>query len=609
MKKSHMSWIWEYYKPYQKKFFILVVISIALTVLLTRNPKLIGQFVEEVIVNKDSSNVFLILGGIVAIAFTCEFGKYGYLLMFQSMAQDVIVHIRHDLFEKIQNMDQEYIKENRTGTLMSRMIGDTQLIVNFLAFSLQEIFVNVILFTTIMIMIFIVNPIFFFSFLIPMPFFIWVGYNHSKKVRPGFVKIREQYARLNTVVQENISGNRVVKAYMKGEYELKKFGDANEGFKDANLESVKVWSRYVPIIDGTGMIMSAILILAGGILYINDSVKLSEIVEMSAYLVLLDRPMRSFGWTINKVEQLLASTGKVREVMSMESKILNSDYDSVNRNVDASEKSCEPVLVGEGRLKGDIEFDHVSFNYGQGTVIQDFNLRISEGKTIAIIGETGSGKSTIIDLIARFYEVSRGEIRIDGKPIQDYDIRFLRNQMSMSLQSVFLFSDTIENNIRYGYPNANEEEITRVADVSGVHGFVEKMPKGYETVIGENGVGLSGGQKQRIALARALIKNPAILILDDTTSSVDMETEYAIHQGLKGMEGQRTTLLVAHRISSIKHADEIIVMKQGKIIERGNHKQLIRKREYYYKVLKNQMGDFDLNLVEKGNEGGLSHEK
>lgn len=610
-KKGNISWLWSYYKRYQIKFYILVAVSMGLTLLLTKNPELIGRFVDEVIVNGDKSNVTLLLCGMVGITLISSIGKYIYLLIFQSTAQDVIFYIRHDLYEKIQNMDQEYIKDNRTGTLMSRMIGDTGIIVNFLSFSLQEIIVNIILAVAVMIMMYTVNPIFFFSFLIPIPFLFLVGYNHSKKVRPGFIKIREQYAKLNTVVQENVSGNRVVRAFMNGEYEFNKFDKLNTGFMDANLESVKVWSRFVPIIDGTGMMMSAILIIVGGLLYIQDAIKLSDIVQMASYLVLLDRPLRSFGWTINKVEQLMASTGKIRELMSIESKLIHQEgmKAQVNGNLKGStnfDNQPKSSMEVENPIEGDIVFDHVSFKYDQEKVIQDFNLHIKKGKTIALIGATGSGKSTIIDLIGRFYEVHSGEIRIDGKPINEYNLRFLRSQMAMSLQNVFLFSDTIENNIRYGYSGANEEEIIKVADVSGVHEFVEKMPAGYGTVIGENGVGLSGGQKQRIALARALIKNPAILILDDTTSSVDMETEYQIHQGLKGMKGHRTTILVAHRISSIKHADEIIVMDQGRIIERGNHRQLIQNKKYYYQVLKNQMGDFDLELVSKMVEEGVN---
>jgi len=503
-------------------------------------------------------------------------------------------------------MDQTTIKANRTGTLMSRMIGDTQLIVNFLSFSLQEIIVNCIMVVVILIMMYRVNPFFLLSFLIPMPFFFLVGLSHSKKVRPGFEKIREKYSILNTVVQENVSGNRVVRAFMNESFEYAKFDEANTGFREANLESVDVWRRFVPIIDGTGMIMSGILILVGGLLYSVDAIRLSDIIQMAAYLSLLDKPLRSFGWTINKVQQLLASTEKVREVM--DSGPVKGQDDYVQKAVEdrGLNKRNQSTSGDVPELRGDIVFDHVSFDYGQGTVIDDFNLEIPWGTTMAFVGATGSGKSTIIDLLARFYQVSKGEIRICDRAIQDYDLHYLRQQMAMSLQSVFLFSDTIENNIRYGYPSANEEEIYDVADISGVSEFVNKMPQGYETVIGENGVGLSGGQKQRIALARALIKNPSILILDDTTSSVDIATEYKIHQGLKNMKAQRTTLLVAHRISSIRHADEIIVMDQGKIIERGTHKELVGRKGHYYEVLKNQMGDFDLSLNQTAMEGEIS---
>ncbi len=597
--KDNARWIWHYYKPYRVKFFVLAAVSMALTWLLTRNPGYIGQYVEEVIEQSDKTNQMRLLWVILGITMLCSFGKYIYLLMFQSMAQDVIFNIRHDLYDRIQTMDQARVKENRTGTLMSRMIGDTEGVMNFLSFGLQEIFVNIITLVIILIMMYRVNPLFFIAFLIPMPFLYSVSRHHSEAVRPGFVKIREQYARLNTVVQENIAGNRVVRAYMNEGYEFDKFDGANKGFREANLASVDVWKRFVPIIDGAGLMMSGILILVGGTLYIKSYIGMAEIVEMAAYLTLLDRPIRSFGWAVNKIEQLMASTDKIRQVMSVESALMPRNEDEeVPKVIPIATSAKWRSLPADQSIQGKIEFDHISFGYEDEPVIEDFNLTVEQGTTVALIGATGSGKSTIIDLVGRFYEVSAGEIRIDGRPVQDYDLRVLRSQLAMSLQSVFLFSDTIENNIRYGYPDADEMTVRQVAEVSGALEFISKMPRGFETVIGENGVGLSGGQKQRIALARALIKDPPILILDDTTSSVDMETEYRIHQGLKDMNNRRTTLLVAHRISSIKHADEIVVMDGGRIIERGTHRSLIKDRGYYYRVFKNQMGDFDFDVEE-----------
>jgi ATP-binding cassette, subfamily B, multidrug efflux pump len=582
---GNIRWIWRYYKAYQLKFYLLLGFSFAITFLLAMNPRLIGQFVEVVITSGDDEQALFYLGGILAITIVGTFGRYFYLLIFQSTAQDVLYHIRQELYNKIQNMDQETLKANRTGTLMSRMIGDTQMIGNFLSFSLQEIIGNVIMTVLVLFLMYTVNPLFFVSFLIPIPLLFYVGFKHSKEARPGFVQIREQYAKLNTVVQENVTGNRVVRAFMNKDYEYKKFNASNDGFRTANLESVKVWSRFVPVIDGTGMMMVGILLLSGGILYTLDAIRLSDIIQMSAYLALIDRPIRSFGWTINKIEQLMASTVKVREVMELEAKLQTS------KDIYESDLSDSPI-------KGDILMKNVSFKFDDETVINDFNLHIPRGTTVAFVGATGSGKSTVIDLIGRFYEVNSGEIRIDNKPLADYDLKYLRSQISLSMQNVFLFSDTIENNIRYGFTGADDEEVYRVAGISGVHEFVEKMPEGYGTVIGENGVGLSGGQKQRIALARALLKNQPILILDDTTSSVDMETEYQIHQGLKKMKHKPTTIIVAHRISSIKHADEIVVMDKGSIIERGTHRQLLQQKGYYYQVFKNQMGDFDTDIHE-----------
>lgn len=593
--KKQLQWLWSYYHIHKVKFVIWTSMAILCSYLLTVNPRIIGTVINELIAKKgliqgEEKKLIAYLLGMVGITVLTTLGRYIYLLGYQKIAQDVVFEIRKDVYHKIQKLDFEYLKKTQIGTLMSRVIGDTESILNFLAFAMQEMFVNFLTFIFVMILVLQVSPLLFFALLMVLPLFYVMGRLHSKYIRPVFVKTREHYARLNSTVQENVSGNRVVRAFLNEEYELEKFDRENDAFMKINLDAVKIWGKYIPILDSSGLMLYGVMIGVCGYLYSRSVMNIGEVAQMFAYIGLVERPLRSFGWMVNRVEQVIASQGKIMELMAIRPKVSNPYELEESRDFSSKsdgEKNYPPI-------RGEIEFKKVSFGYEDELVVQDFDLHIKPGQTVALIGATGSGKSTVTELIARFYDITQGELLIDSKPVDSYDLQYLRNQIAMSMQDVFLFSDTISNNITYGHMQAKEEEIRFASSISGVSDFVDKMPEGFDTVIGESGVGLSGGQKQRIALARALIKNPPILILDDTTSSVDMETEYEIHKALKQMPGKRSMILIAHRISSIKDADEIIVMDQGRIIERGSHEELLEKQGYYYSVFCNQLGDFDL---------------
>ena len=285
---------------------------------------------------------------------------------------------------------------------------------------------------------------------------------------------------------------------------------------------------------------------------------------------------RMAGWLINDIQRFSASGEKIMELMNTKPKIKNSENQ-----------------VEEDRIKGNIEFKNVNFNYGDEEVLEDINLKVSPGQTIAIIGHTGSGKSTFVSLLCRFYECTKGEILVDGYNIKDFNLRRLRKNIAVAMQDIFLFSDTIEGNIAYGLPTASMDEVRWAASIAGADDFINKMEEGYDTIVGERGVGLSGGQKQRISLARALLKNPSIIILDDTTSSLDIQTENNIRHSLDKYFKDKTTFIIAHRISSVKNADMILVLNNGRIIERGTHSELLVKKGEYYNVYINQFGNFD----------------
>src|SRR5690606_35721687 len=389
-------------------------------------------------------------------------------------------------------------------------------------------------------------------------------------------EIREQDAILNTRAQENISGVRVVKAFAREDYESKRFATENWKYVQKNMRASYIWSTYFPFMDFLSNLSPIILLGFGGYMVIKGTISLGTLVAFTGYMWMITNPMRMLGWLINMTEQAISSGEKIFYYLDIGSSI----------------KEKENALFPEN-FRGHICFEDVSFRYRQNYVLKNINLDIPPGSTIAIMGATGSGKTSIVNLLGRFYDCSRGRITIDGIDIKDYKLKELRRQIGYVMQETFLFSETIKANIAFGRMDASMEEIIKAAKIAQAHDFIMEMPYGYDTIIGERGMGLSGGQKQRIAIARAILIDPKILILDDSTSSVDMETEYKIQKALKDVTRNRTTFIIAHRISSVKDADEIIVLDNGEIKERGTHKTLLDKKGLYYNMYREQYKDFD----------------
>ena len=341
------------------------------------------------------------------------------------------------------------------------------------------------------------------------------------------------------------------------------------------MASAKVSRTYLPWLDGLAGSLSVIALILGGIFVINGEMTLGDLVAFNGYLWMLNNPMRMSGWLINDVQRFSAACIKIRQMLAQESKI----------PVHQQEK-LEPI-------KGFVEFKDVSFHFSDDpnqNVLENINFKIGPGQTLGILGETGSGKTTLVNLVGRFYDPTEGEVLIDGKNAKEYPVRQMRENISMVMQDVFLFSNTISDNIAFGNPLADEGFIRQMAVVADADTFISRMPQGYETIVGERGVGLSGGQKQRISLARALAKDPSILILDDTTSAVDMETESKIQQELTKLTGEKTTFIIAHRISSVREADQILMMEKGRVVEQGTHEELVSLRGKYYEVYQKQLG-------------------
>lgn len=570
------TWLFKYIKPYVPGMVFAFTLTIVNTVLSNIRPLLQGEIVDRVFQKGDITDLSkLVLGMLLCILFKDVFRIIDHYIL-EGTSQKVVKNMRLELYNSLQKQDFSFFDSNRTGDIMNRLTGDIDSIRHFVAWVTNGIVENLFLFITALIILGSINWQLTLVLCLLTPVIGFTGVSFSKKVGPAFKNARARLSELNTVAQENISGNRVVKALVREEYETEKFDRANNAYRKANIESNRISQKYVPTLNFLANTLNVLVLTVGGWMVINKYMTIGQFVTFNSMSWALNTPMRSLGWLINDTSNMLASAEKVKEFYLAQPKIVDCKTED------------------EGRLSGEVEFKNVSFSYDGTAAVKNISFTASKGQTVAIIGETGSGKSTIANLMFRFYDVDEGEVLLDGKNVKDISLKKIRSSMAMAMQDIFLFSDTIEGNIAYSNPNATMEQVKAAAKKADANLFIKRMPEGYDTIIGERGVGLSGGQKQRISLARALLKAPSILILDDTTSSVDMETEKYIQQMLKKEAENRTMFIIAHRISSVKNADLILVMEKGRIIERGTHEELLALGGKYKEVYDTQTGSFDV---------------
>lgn len=576
-----MQWFFGFLKKYRPKMIFALSLVTITSLIAVVNPYISGIVVDDVIKGGNHKILPLMVGVMISATIVRAVVKYWFLIIFEQSSQDMLYSMRDYVYRRFLEQDFSFYNKNRTGDLMSRQTGDMDAIRHFVAYVIYNIYENVLLFVVALIMIFFVDWRLALCMIVVLPITAWIAAKQLKTVKPAFHNIRQHFSSLNTAVQENVSGNRVVKAFTKEEFEVDKFNKENDGYREAELNAASIWRKYVPIFEFLANILTVILYLIGGLMVIEGHMSMGKLVTVSGYLWMLNMPLRQAGWLANDYQRFVTSVEKIHSTVIVEP--------SIREPENAVEKE---------HFKGDIIFNHVSYHAEDEVILKDINFHVKPGQTVGIIGATGSGKSTLMNLLCRFYDVTDGEITVDKINLKDMDLFSLRGNIGMAMQDVFLFSDTIEGNIAYGRPSCSFEEVVEVAKIANAHDFILQMPDGYDTIVGERGVGLSGGQKQRISLARALLKNPSIIILDDTTSAVDMETETQIQSALGSIHAKHTVFIIAHRISSIKDADQILVLDNGRILEAGNHEELLEKQGYYYTVFHHQYGDFD--VVERG---------
>ncbi len=509
-----------------------------------------------------------LLVGLVVVKGVCRVTSQ---VLFETSSQGVLFMMRDKVYRKLLQEDFAFYNKNRTGDLMSRQTGDMDAIRHFVAYVIYIVYENVLYFVLSIVMIFQTNMPLAFCMVLVLPLSALTVLKQQSRVKPAFKRCRDAFSSLNAFVQENISGNRVVKAFAKEDYEMEKFAAENDKYREAELGASEIWKKYVPVFEFLSYLLMIILMLVGGVMVIKGQMTMGGLVAVNGYLWMLTTPLRMAGWWVNDIQRFTTSVEKI--------------YDTYSAEPDVK---CPKQAVKRKHLEGNIAFRNVSYSAEDEDILQQIDFEVEKGQTVGIIGTTGSGKSTLINLLCRFYDVTEGEVLVDGINVKDMDLYDLRDNIGIAMQDVFLFSDTIEGNIAYGKPECSFEQVKKAAKMADANLFIQEMPEGYDTMVGERGVGLSGGQKQRISLARALLKEPAILVLDDTTSAVDMETESYIQKQLENINHSCTIFIIAYRISSIMDADQIFVLDQGKIIERGTHRELLSQGGYYATVYKHQ---------------------
>ena len=538
------------------------------------NPYFVGRIVDRVILNSEMTYLKTALLALVGITIGRAILGYAKEYGFDISSSKVILNLRKNLFDHIQKLSFSFFDVNNTGELMSRIKEDTDNIFNAICFGIMLFLEQCIYFIIASVILFTINWKLALISLVTMPLIEYVVFKLEKTIGATYEKISDQRALLNTTAQQNIAGVRLVKAFGREKHEIQKFLLQNEENYRINFEQARIMAKYNPPIEFLSNVVLVLVISFGGYFVIGKEMSLGTLVAFSNYIFMLIWPMRMMGWLTNILAQCNASIKKVEKIFAEEPTIKNC------------ENPQQPVDV-----QGHVVFRDVGFEFAGTTVLKDINIDAKPGSTVAIMGITGAGKSSLINLIGRYYDCSAGHVYFDGIDVKDMELFMLRKNVSAVMQDTFLFSDTIEENIRFGADDITDEEFMAASRDALVDEFVSQMPEGYGTVIGERGIGLSGGQKQRLSIARALVRNSKVLIMDDSTSALDMGTEYAIQMAMERRKGI-TRFIIAHRVSAVKNADEILYFEDGRIVERGTHDELLSLRGRYYDTYCEQYRDY-----------------
>jgi len=567
--------------------FLLAGLAMGTGVLI---PFLVGRTVDHV--RTGHANLWPLAGAIMAAAFARFALSAARRLVAGRVSLGVEFDLRNRVYEHLQSLELAFFDEQQTGQLMSRSTVDLQSVRFFLGYGLIFIAQSALTILIAAGVMFAVNPSLAAVTLAPTPFVIWVAARYGRLNRPAAQEVQQRIAELTAEAEENVSGIRVVKAFAQEERQLIRFRHVVKRVFDQSMVSTRLSAFYAPLIGFLPNLGLAALLFVGGRQAINGTITVGDFVAFYGYVVMLTGPMRMLGIALGMAQRAVASGARVFEILDREPRLV-------------SPPGAPPLPSGHGR----VELRDVSFGYdGAAPVLRDVDLTVEAGRTVALVGATGSGKSTLVMLIPRLYDVTAGNVIVDGADVRDVEVGSLRREVAFVSDDPFLFSASVRDNIAYARPDASDEEVLEAARRAGAEEFIDALPKGYETRIGERGYTLSGGQRQRIAIARALLKDPRILILDDATSSVDATTESRITRALHELTRGRTTFIIAHRLSTIALADEIVVLEEGRIAAHGTHEELLETSDLYREIAEKGLPDqvfLNRKPLEATSEAGL----
>ncbi|MCL2230686.1 MAG: ABC transporter ATP-binding protein/permease [Treponema sp.] len=556
-----------------------IFLTILMNAMRVINPLLGLRIIDEVIVGKNTEPLIPLLIAMMTVQLLRLGINYLMIILMEIASTDVMTRLRRDMYETVQWQDYVFLGLFPTGNLMTRMTQDLDRLRHTVAWVSYQFIGAIALFVSTFTFYMILNWQLALCLTAITPFILFVSRRFVKKIRPRFLLLRQKLTDLGTAVTENIEGNRVVRAFAREEYEKEKVEKHNAQFRDISCENAVITAKYQPFLDTAGQFLMVVMLIVGGLFLIKDLITPGQYMAFSSLVWALSMPMTMLGPLLADLERYTSAGQMIREVVEAKKGI--SDLSGA---VELKEKP-----------KGKIEFRDIKLTINGASILEEINFTAEAGSTVGILGSTGAGKTSLINLLTRFYEPDYGAVLLDGEDIRRYTMSSLRRNIGLAMQDVFLFSDSVKGNIAYGRPSLlteNEEAIKKRAVQSDADNFITEMTNGYDTLVGERGVGISGGQRQRIALARALAIEPAILVLDDTTSAVDSETEHFIQEQLENLDFPCTKIIIAQRISSFRKANLILVMDKGRIIERGTHEELLDLRGYYHKIwsLQNNAG-------------------
>ncbi|KML39718.1 ABC transporter ATP-binding protein [Cytobacillus firmus] len=568
----------QYYWPFKHYFIWSIFFLFIVTAITVVYPMILQVTIDEVIIGGNYGWIPYLALGFIAIMAVKGAATYIHQYTGDLFGITSVYKLRNVLYEKLQFLPFRYYDNAKTGDLMSRLTADVEGFRFFLSFGFSELIRFCLLILISMSVMFYYSVPLAIVTLITLPFLAVVTFKFDKAVHPAFRGIRKSFGRLNTKVQENISGINTVKSLSREDFEINKFNGSNSDYRDKYLFTSDIWAKYFPLMEFLGNLSVVLLLAYGGYLVMAGSLNPGELVAFYSLVWYIMWPIMNLGFIVNLFSQSKASGERLIEILEADNEIEDTDSS-----------------VHTERLQGEVEFRNVTLKYTKddNDALSNISFHAEPGKVIGLIGSTGSGKTSLTQLMTRFYEPVEGNVMIDGINVQDYSLQSLRSNISFVLQESFLFSSSIKANIAFGKPDSTMEEIIEAAKRAQAHEFIMELPDQYDTVLGERGMGLSGGQKQRIAIARAICADPSILVLDDATSAVDMETEFRIQKALREVMADRTTFIIAHRISSLKHADEILVLESGRVAERGTHEKLLKNNGPYQRIYDIQYQDRD----------------